>query len=105
MKDHEGYLHRRWVILALSISMTVVSVSPDCRLVSAETSVFDRLRLEDEVPRPKPPTTTAERSVVTAAESVPAQRLIPASRRPTAKLSVPLRGTIRDYVASVVSSP
>jgi hypothetical protein len=105
MKADAVRVRRRCVgmIPALSISLMALFLGPDLRIATAESSVFDRLRVGTEVPKPKPSTSSAERSIVKRAEKVPAKRLIPASKRPNRRVSVPLRGTVVEYVASVVS--
>lgn len=69
---------------------------------AVEPSVFDRLQLTSEVPRPKPPDTADERATIERAKALRADELIPAGKRP-ADDWVPLRGTIAEYVAAVVS--
>jgi hypothetical protein len=105
MKAHEVRDRHRCVgiILVLSSSVMSIAVSSVFCIASAESSAFDRLRVGSEVPSVKPPTSGAERKIVKTAEAVPATRLIPASKQPARRLSVPLRGTVREYVASVVS--
>ena len=105
MKAHEVRVHGRCVgmVPALLISLMATLFTPDFRVGAAGPSVLDRLRLGREVPMPKPPTSEEDRSIVKTAETVPAKRLIPASKRPARHASVPLRGTIREYVASAVS--
>ena len=105
MKAHEIGVRGRsvGVASALSISLMAILFRPDFRVDAAEPSVFDRLRFGSAVPEANPPTGEEERSIVKTAETVPAKRLIPASKRPARHVFVPLRGTVREYVSSVVS--
>jgi hypothetical protein len=107
MKGHEVCVQGGCVraLAAVSVSLLAVLVAPACRAATVEPSVFDRLRVGSGVRRPKPPISAAEKSIVQTAAAVPAKRLIPASNRPPEQLAIPLRGTIREYVASVVSFP
>ena len=88
---------------ALLISLIAGPISVHPCVVAADSSLLDRLRVGSEVPTPAPAGSAEERSVIKTAEAAPAERLIQKSQCPVGQISVPLRGSIAEYVATVVS--